>query len=250
MKKTRSRDLAGVRSGRLVAVKRVGTNNSGGSLWQALCDCGRHTVVCGSSIRRAKTRSCGCLARDLNNAKKSVAPENETRKEKRNRIESINYLRDRFSYSPETGLLEWKNGLRSGRAGAIVKPRKSAGPFVKLSIEGLDFKAHRVIWVMMTGERPPDGLHVDHIDGDPTNNRWSNLRVCAPKENARNSKRPKSNTSGLKGVSLMKNGKYRAFICVDRKQIHLGCYDDPASAHQAYINAAHQHFKSYACIDR
>lgn len=47
----------------------------------------------------------------------------------------------------------------------------------------------------------------------------------------------KNSTSGFTGVSLMKNGKYRAYIYFQRKQFHLGSFDTKEDAAAAYQNA-------------
>ena len=83
---------------------------------------------------------------------------------------------------------------------------------------------------------PDDGSIVDHINGDPSDNRRSNLRICGPAGNARNSRPPKSSTLGILGVKKVKSGKYVAQIMVDRKQIHLGRFanlDDAIAARAA-----------------
>lgn len=66
---------------------------------------------------------------------------------------------------------------------------------------------------------------IDHIDRDQTNNRKSNLRKCTQKQNSYNCGVSKNNTTGTSGVSKMKNGKFRAYINDDYKQIHLGVFD-------------------------
>ena len=50
----------------------------------------------------------------------------------------------------------------------------------------------------------PKGYYIDHIDGNPLNDALDNLRLALPKENSWNMKTPKSNTSGLKGLSWSK----------------------------------------------
>ncbi len=93
----------------------------------------------------------------------------------------------------------------------------------------------------------PKNQVVDHINGNTLDNRKSNLRACSTKENVRNSKTPKNNTSGYKGVTWKPSkNKYRAFIKVDRKQIHLGYFDDPQKAHEAYKVAAVEHHGEFA----
>jgi hypothetical protein len=66
---------------------------------------------------------------------------------------------------------------------------------------------------------------VDHIDGDRLNNRRSNLRVVDQQRNQANRKRrDPRNTSGARGVSR-KGPRWRAWIGVNGKQIHLGMFD-------------------------
>jgi hypothetical protein len=164
--------------------------------------------------------------------------------EKRNRIETFEYLNERFEYLPSTGQLFWKVLFPGKEAGTVVR---CASPFVKLALERLDFKAHRLAWILHHGKKPDDGMVIDHRDGDATNNAISNLRLCTPRENSRNSLTSKNNTTGFKGVS--RQGKrYRSYICVDRKQIHLGRFDTAEEAFAAYMDAAKRHFgefKSY-----
>jgi hypothetical protein len=71
----------------------------------------------------------------------------------------------------------------------------------------------------------PDDVQVDHINGDKSDNRRANLRVCTPCENAYNRKVPSNNTSGFKGVRNVK-GRWAAGITVNKKYIHLGYFDD------------------------
>lgn len=83
------------------------------------------------------------------------------------------------------------------------------------------------------------GRIVDHRDGNPLNNRSRNLRPCTTAENSRNRRKPSSNTSGFKGVSLHKrSGRYKAYIMVDRHQTHLGYHNTAEEAAAAYNKAA------------
>jgi hypothetical protein len=80
-----------------------------------------------------------------------------------------------------------------------------------------------------------------------TNNRIANLRVASPKQNQGNSKMPRHNTSGLKGVSWSKkSGKWAAQINRGNKKVWLGVYEDKNDAHQAYMKAAVEHFGEFA----
>ena len=105
---------------------------------------------------------------------------------------------------------------------------------------------HRVIARLVHGSIP-EGLEVDHRNRCRTDNRASNLRLVSHTSNIRNRARFKSNSSGYIGVYLHKEtSKYRAHIRVDGKSIHLGLFEDAATAARAYDVAALQHFGTEA----
>ena len=61
-------------------------------------------------------------------------------------------------------------------------------------------------------------LSVDHINGDPLDNRKDNLRICTHAENMRNVRMHRDNSSGYKGVSFHpQTGKWRSRIMVNGK---------------------------------
>lgn len=58
-------DIRGLRSGRLVAVCPT-TRKAGHSImWECLCDCGQRTIVRSDHVRGGRTKSCGCLQREM-----------------------------------------------------------------------------------------------------------------------------------------------------------------------------------------
>lgn len=91
----------------------------------------------------------------------------------------------------------------------------------------------------------PANMVVDHIDGNPLDNRRQNLRVCTRTENSRNRRLSKNNTSGYKGVSRCLCG-WQAVICVNRTRIYLGSYKTPELAAEAYNRAAQEYFGAFA----
>lgn len=90
----------------------------------------------------------------------------------------------------------------------------------------------------------PDGLVVDHINGNTLDNTSYNLRVCTQSENGQNRKDLNvNNTSGLRGVTFSaKHDKWAASVMVNRKRIHLGLFDDKQMAGQAVEDAMRTHF--------
>jgi hypothetical protein len=91
----------------------------------------------------------------------------------------------------------------------------------------------------------PDGVYVDHIDGDICNVRSINLRQCTNSQNLANRGAQKNNTSGFKGVTA-RGHKWQAAIKVNGQYIHLGTRDTPEEAYALYVDAAHKHFGEFA----
>ena len=97
---------------------------------------------------------------------------------------------------------------------------------------------------------PGENEYVDHIDGDPTNNRRSNLRVARPYENAWNAALKSSNSSGYKGVYFHKaSGKYQVSIRVNGQRIFIGYFDNPEDGARAYDKAARFFHGEFACVN-
>lgn len=95
----------------------------------------------------------------------------------------------------------------------------------------------------------PQGLVVDHIDGNPLNNCRCNLRICTQAENIRNRKIGSLNQSGFKGVTAkhrLSGTRYQAAIEYSGKRKFLGSFDSPEEAHAAYVNAALELHGSFA----
>ena len=89
-------------------------------------------------------------------------------------------------------------------------------------------------------------LVIDHINGDPFDNRRKNLRICRNGENARNCKLSKNNTSGYVGVRQEKSSRWCASIMVNRKDINLGRYDTKEEAIRARQEAEKKYFGEFA----
>lgn len=83
----------------------------------------------------------------------------------------------------------------------------------------------KMIWMHRVINKTPDGLDTDHKDRDPLNNQKSNLRTLSHHKNMFNRTLAKNNNSGHSGISWFKDSnKWRAYITVMNKQIHLGLY--------------------------
>jgi hypothetical protein len=155
-------------------------------------------------------------------------------------------LRELLHYDPETGVFTWRLPRRGVRAGYEAGASRSDG-YRRIQVDGRVIYAHRLAWPYMTGEWPD--AEIDHINGDPSDNRIVNLRPATRSQNSANGRKPSDNTSGLKGVSWHARGrKWRAQIVVNGKCRHLGLFDCPAAAHAAYLAATEKFFGEYARV--
>lgn len=182
---------------------------------------------------------------------------------------SQSVLREFLEYNAETGSLiyrprdlKWFKSKRawgvwtakcSGKEAAFKTTNNLGYSRMVVCIDGKRYYAHRLIWIYMTGEDP---IHIDHIDRDATNNRWSNLRRSDPSSNAVNKSLGRNNKSGHIGVSWAE-GKKRWVARVKRNGKIINRYF--VEKHQAIEKAkefytmlgfdiGHGSEKTYACV--
>jgi hypothetical protein len=99
------------------------------------------------------------------------------------------------------------------------------------SVRGRHIPAQRAAFAIMEGRWPEI---VDHIDGNPSNNVWANLREVTHAENMLNMKKHVTNTSGVVGVSWSKsNDKWAAYIWQGNRKIGLGTHASKEEAIRA-----------------
>ncbi len=157
-------------------------------------------------------------------------------------------LRRSFSYDPATGIIQWKfrpdkdvawNGHYANReAGCVFNGRG----YRRIRINGRGFFTHRMAWILHYGSFP-EGMFVDHINGDPSDNRIANLRLATSEGNNRNAR---GRRNGPKGVRHTRKGKFAAAIKVNGKTIQRGSYDTEDEAHEHYKRLALEHFGDFA----
>ncbi len=143
-------------------------------------------------------------------------------------------LKELLSYDPETGLFRHLVNRSVARAGSQAGTCRNDG-YVKLSIDGGQYYAHRLAWLYMFGQDESD---VDHIDRNPSNNAICNLRRVTKSQNQHNRIEQRNNTSGYKGVTFCKRtGRWRAAIWVNDRPVYLGYFSSPEDASYAYKGA-------------
>lgn len=94
-------------------------------------------------------------------------------------------------------------------------------------------------------------LIVDHINGNPLDNRKQNLRLVTVSQNQMNNKKRNNTSSIYKGVSWNKDHKkWKAYIMANKKYNHLGYFIREIDAAKAYNKAALTYFGEYARINK
>jgi len=171
---------------------------------------------------------------------------------------SINW-HEFFTYDPATGCLTWKfrdrrqfQTLRSfgiwntRYSGTIAGHPSKAAKAVKITLLGKSAKAHQVIWSMIHGQ-VPHGYVIDHINGNPFDNRLCNLRLATHAENMWNVKRSAANKTGFKGVTYHA-GRFVAKLRVNKELKYLGRYKTAEEAYSVYVENAKKYHGEFARV--
>lgn len=145
--------------------------------------------------------------------------------------------RELLDYNLETGLFHWRVQASNVRKAGMLAGSTSRPGYVCIQVDGKVYKAHRLAFLLVTGQWPRD--LVDHINGVASDNRWVNLRDCPKNINMQNKRKAhRNNSTGLLGVSWKKeHRKFVAAIGVDGKRVQIGLFKDAESAGAAYIEA-------------
>lgn len=168
-------------------------------------------------------------------------------------LPSAEYLRECFSYDPETGELWWRERPLHHFAddwhrktcnvrfsGKLVGHFDAKGKRQTTRLNGVAFLVHRVIWKLQTGQEPPPEL--DHRNRKGFDNCWKNLREATHSENQQNKTVRRNSLSGIKGVTKVGN-KFRSIL----NRQHLGYFYTKDAAYQAYCEAARCLYGEFWC---
>lgn len=162
----------------------------------------------------------------------------------------VEELRRSFVYDEELGEVYWnirkKHVVFGSRAGTVNKGRE--GLYRRnIKCGQRRFREPVVIWVLKTGAFPPEGMIIDHVNRNPLDNRWANLRLATLSQNQQNKVLP---VTTLKGVSFQagkdRTKPWRARITINRREISLGVYATKEEAFDAYCVAATKYHGEYS----
>jgi hypothetical protein len=155
-------------------------------------------------------------------------------------------LRTLLHYDAKTGAFTWRKREQLGHyartwntryAGKVAGTPTVPRGYIQIMVNGWLYLAHRLAFLWMTGAWP--AFEIDHHDGNPTNNRWNNLRPATSSQNKMNGVRRSDNTSGYRGVRLDKRrNHWVAEILAGGAKHYLGSFPTAEAAATAYAEAA------------
>lgn len=144
-------------------------------------------------------------------------------------------LKQHLHYDPETGLFtRLTSPTHRVKIGGVAGFKCNG--YTRVTLNYKSYAAHRLAWLYVYGKLPENCI--DHINRDKSDNRLCNLRDVTHQQNAFNLPLKVTNKHGYTGVEWHKTTKkYRAQIKINYKSMHLGYFDCPQEAHQAYLRA-------------
>ncbi len=141
-------------------------------------------------------------------------------------------LKTVLRYNKDTGIFYWLINTNHIREGDIAGYLTNDTGYIIIGFEKKHYSAHRLAWLYCYGYTPKG---IDHINGIRHDNRICNLREASASENNQNiSKFKKSNKCKFLGVRKV-NNRYRSVLTLNSKKIHIGYFNTPEEAHEAYL---------------
>lgn len=235
-------DLTGKRFGLLTVIKKT-KDKSGKTVWECRCDCGNIKYVTTGHLNAGSTKSCGCLQREQQKDLKGkrfgkLVVLQMTEKRKRGAIlwqcqcdcgticlKPTNELN--YGLAASCGCA-WrqstvKTGDRFGRLSALEPTEKRSGRSIVWKCQcdcGNLFEARATL--LQSGHVSSCGCRKADLDKDKLlRNLTYQDDTCI--EFLKNISVPtKANTTGVRGVILLKDGSYKAGLTFQKKRYYLG----------------------------
>jgi len=142
------------------------------------------------------------------------------------------------NYDPSTGVFTRKDGAAAGTT--------MGTGYREVSVKNKKWLAHRLAFLIMTGDVPK---YIDHVNQIKDDNRWVNLRECSHTENMRNTQVRKTSLTGVRNVQLHKHsGLYHVVLRISGVRKSFGYFKELEQAEQAAISARTQHYGNFKGI--
>jgi hypothetical protein len=157
-------------------------------------------------------------------------------------------LHELLDYDSLTGIFKWKSKRKGININKILGSSNGFG-YLRITVCGKSYYSHRLAWFYIHGNFPK--YEIDHINGNQSDNRISNLREATGSENTQNKFKPqKNNKSGELGVSWSKSmNKWQSHISVNKQRKYLGCFNTIGDAKNAYL-IAKKELHPFANVER
>lgn len=232
-------DLTGKKYGKLTPLKPVGKDSGGHITWECVCDCQKNLpveqqktiVVSSNHLRMGHTKSCGCYH------PRSYAKSNGEYTRRPYKSNHYIFFQD-YAIGYTDKQEEYYIDLDDYEKIKNYYWRiDGQGYVVTNNSENRQISQHRFIM--------PNNSFIDHIDGNRSNNRKSNLRIVTRQQNNMNKALYKNNKSGHKGVRQIKN-KWEVQITYNSNKIRLGTYDNINEAIAVREQAEQSLFGNYS----
>ena len=154
------------------------------------------------------------------------------------------YLKSILHYDLDTGIFTWKvNKSKRSKIGNVAGYLDNG--YVRIEINNIQYRAHRLAWLYVYGEMPKS--LIDHIDGNRSNNKISNLREATYQANSENYKTPRTNKSGVKNVSWYKGlNKWVVSINIKKTKKTIGYFEDLELAELVAVEARNKYRGEFA----
>jgi hypothetical protein len=136
-----------------------------------------------------------------------------------------------LDYCPETGVFRWKMSNGRARSCGSIAGRKLPNGYLTVKLNNMTVYLHRAAWQIVYGTPPEQ--YIDHINGNPSDNRIVNLRDVSQTVNLQNTRKARG---ALLGVARCRK-KFRAEIRIGGRKKHLGVYATAEEAHAAFMSA-------------
>jgi hypothetical protein len=159
------------------------------------------------------------------------------------KVLSYAYFNELLSYYKQTGKIYQKKKRPKVAVGSEAGTITPSG-YRYVQLFGHKYPIHHLVWLFETKSFPEK--YLDHKDGNPLNNKFTNLREVTIKQNTENRGKQKNNKTGFKGVSFNNRlQKYVSQIQHNSQTIYLGVYKTPEEASLMYQAAAKVLFSHY-----
>ena len=146
-------------------------------------------------------------------------------------------LKELVSYNPDTGQFFWRVQLSPRAKLGVPIGTESGTGHLTIRIHRKPYLLHRLAFLYVEGKFPESDI--DHRNSIPSDNRWSNLRLCTKLQNRHNAGRSakRNGLIGSKRSSQSVGKPFRAGITFNGISKHIGYFDTAEEAHHAYLIA-------------